>query len=188
VIFHSNKIEGNLLSKGETAHVLSSDGTGLTTPEREAKNLEGAYRWVLDNLESCIASPEAFIRHVNSTILRGVTSHAGEYRKGSVKLAGMNFVPPTAESVPAFMQQLGNEIRMGRGDRSGVECAVAFHTKLVWIHPFNDGNGRSARLLLNAYLLSQNLPVVVVNHADRERTYSVSPRQAGATYRRCWSS
>jgi len=169
VIFHSNKIEGNPLTKGETAHVISGDATGLDVHEQEAKNLETAYQWMLDNVESCITSPEAFIRHINGCILRGVAHHGGEFRKGPVKLSGMDFVPPVAGSVSAFMQQLGNEIRSGRGDRSAVECAVAFHTKLVWIHPFNDGNGRTARLLLNAYLLSQGLPVLVVNYADRER-------------------
>jgi hypothetical protein len=50
-----------------------------------------------------------------------------------------------------------------------LECAASLHTKFVWIHPFSDGNGRTARLLLNAYLLSQDLPVVVINYADRER-------------------
>lgn len=169
VIFHSNKIEGNPLTKGETEDLLRDERHVLTPREQEAKNLETAYRWMLDNIDCCVSSPEAFARHVNSTIMRGVASDCGEYRKGPVKLAGMDFVPPAAASVPAFMQQLSNEFRIGSGGRSGLECAVSAHTKLVWIHPFNDGNGRTARLLLNAYLLTQGLPVVVINYADRER-------------------
>jgi Fic family protein/molecular chaperone DnaK (HSP70) len=174
VIFHSNKIEGNPLTKGETAHIISSDGSSFSPKEREAKNLEQAYRWMLDNAESCVSSPEPFIRHVNSMILQsmilqGVANHGGEYRKGPVKLSGMNFVPPAASSVPAFMGKLAEEVRNGSTGRSPLKCAVAFHTKLVWIHPFNDGNGRTARLLLNAHFLAQDLPAVVINYADRER-------------------
>ena len=67
------------------------------------------------------------------------------------------------------MQQLGEEIRNGGPDRSPLEFAASLHTKLVAIHPFIDGNGRTARLLLNAWLLAQGLPVVIVNYADRER-------------------
>jgi len=169
VIFHSNKIEGNPLTRGETADVLNSEGARLDPKQWEAKNHESAYQWMLDNLGYCVESPEAFIRQLNATLLKGIAPDAGEYRKGPVKLSGMDFVPPPAGSVPAFMRQLSEELRDGREGRSGLECAVSFHTKLVWIHPFNDGNGRTARLLLNAYLLSQGLPVIVINYADRER-------------------
>ncbi len=169
IIFHSNKIEGNQLTKGETEHLLSSHGKALTESELEAKNLESAYRWMLDNVQSCITAPEMFIRHINGMILQRIATHGGEYRKGPVKLSGMNFTPPTAGSVPAFMAEFADEVKAGSVGRSVLECAVTLHTKLVWIHPFNDGNGRTARLLLNAYLLSQDLPVIVVNYADKER-------------------
>ena len=46
------------------------------------------------------------------------------------------------------------------------------HTKLVWIHPFEDGNGRTARLLLNAILLNESLPAIIVNYADKNRYIS----------------
>lgn len=169
-IFHSNKIEGNPLSKGETeAAVSREDIDALGTKEREAKNLELAYRWVLDNYEGCKQSPEMFIRQVNQTIVSGIERGAGEYRKGPVKLSGMDFEPPPASSVPALMQQLADELRGGGSDRSAIEFAAAMHTKLVFIHPFNDGNGRTARLLMNACLLAAGLPVLVVNYADKER-------------------
>ena len=169
-IFHSNKIEGNPLSKGETANVLASEKSAvLSAKEREAKNLENTYLWMLENFDACGESPEAFIRQVNGTILSGVTEGGGEYRNGPVKLAGMDFEPPAAASVPAFMQQLSDELKGGGSGRSGLEFAAAMHTKLVWIHPFNDGNGRTARLLLNACLLTRGLPVVVINYADKER-------------------
>jgi hypothetical protein len=99
VIFHSNKIEGNPLTKGETQHLVSTDGKALTANEQEAKNLELAYDWMIEHLESCAASPEAFIRHINATILQRVAAHGGEYRRGPVRLSGMHFTPPSAASV-----------------------------------------------------------------------------------------
>src|SRR5262249_23916263 len=125
--------------------------------------------WMLDNFKECHASPEASIRHLNGIILKGVNSGGGAYRHGPVKISGMDFEPPPGTAVPAFMGQLADELKSGGVDRSGLEYAAALHTKLVWIHPFIDGNGRTARLLLNAILLSRGLPVIVINYADREQ-------------------
>jgi len=169
-IFHSNKIEGSPLSKGETEDILSSAETRrLSEQEREAKNSQVAYAWMLDNFVTIFDQPEAFTREINRLILQDIKTHAGQYRTESVSLSGTNFTPPEAASVPAFMEQLGEEIKTRGKDRSPVEFAASVHTKLVSIHPFIDGNGRTARLLVNACLLSLGLPVVVVNYADKER-------------------
>ncbi len=169
-IFHSNKIEGNPLSKGETEDILSQpEMRRLSEQEQEAKNSQAAYGWMLDNFETIFDQPQAFIREINRQIMENVKAGGGQYRTESVSLSGMSFTPPEAASVPAFMEQLGSEIK-GRGaDRSPIEFAASVHTKLVSIHPFIDGNGRTGRLLLNACLISLGLPVVVVNYADKER-------------------
>lgn len=170
IIFHSNKIEGNSLTKGETISLLSdAHRSALTPTEREAKNLEIAYKWMIENAGECGETPELFIRHLNSLILHGVKAGGGEYRTSSIAISGTEFDPPPAASVAAFMRQLSEEMRHQLRGRSPIECAVAFHTKLVWIHPFVDGNGRTARLLLNSVLFSCGLPVIVINYADRER-------------------
>jgi hypothetical protein len=97
VIFHSNKLEGNPLTKGETESILSENlERRLSEKELEAKNLEAAYKWMVDNVEECISSTEAFSRHINNTILKGIGKDGGEYRKGPVSIAGMDFVPPVA--------------------------------------------------------------------------------------------
>jgi Fic family protein len=123
---------------------------------------------MVEHVESCSEQPEAFIREMNRMIVKDIKPNGGQYRTEPVSLSGMDFVPPQACSVPAFMRQLGEEIRSGGLDRSPLEFAVSLHTKLVAIHPFIDGNDRTARLLLNAWLLAQGLPVVIFNYADRE--------------------
>lgn len=170
VIFHSNKIEGNPLTKGETEEALrSSTPNELSKNQREAFNLEKAYQWMLENIESCFQEPEAVIRQLNKMILDGIQNDGGQYRQIPVKIAGMDFVPPDSSSVPAFMQSLGDELKAGPSGRSVLEYAAAIHTKLVWIHPFTDANGRTARLILNAILLAHDLPVLVVNYSDKQQ-------------------
>ena len=170
MVFHSNKIEGNPLTIGETSAVFTAeDHSRLSKKEREAYNLEKAYAWMLDNAEFCRKDPEAYIRQINEIILEGVEKGAGEYRKQPVKISGMEFTPPPSGSVSPFMERLGQELRNGPKDRSVVEFAAAMHTKLVYIHPFVDANGRTARLLMNAILLSENLPIIVVNYDDKQR-------------------
>jgi len=170
LVFHSNKIEGNPLTKGETEVALGKEeASEFSRQELEAKNLRNAFIWMIDNVDHVYSDPESFIRHVNKIILDGVAEGGGEYRKKGVVLAGMSFVPPPSPAVPSFMERLGRELKSGPTGRSLLEFAVSMHTKLVAIHPFVDANGRTARLLMNAILLAGGLPVVVINYDDKQR-------------------
>jgi len=170
LVFHSNKIEGNPLTKGETEIVFrKNDPSGLSKGEREAYNLERAYKWMLDNYNACIEEPEGLIRTLNRMILDGTSQGGGEYRLKPVKISGMDFRPPISSAVPSFMEKLAGELKEGASGRSIIEFAATMHTKLVAIHPFIDGNGRTARLLMNAILLKYNLPPIIVNFADKQR-------------------
>jgi len=170
LVFHSNKIEGNPLTKGETEKILKKeDIDGFTKSEREAFNLENAYKWMIENYDACTNEPEGFIRTINKMILEGVAKGGGEYRMQPVEISGMDFKPPMGSLIPAFMAKLSKEIKGGGKDRSALEFATSIHTKLVAIHPFIDGNGRTARLLLNAILLKNELPPLIVNFADKQR-------------------
>jgi Fic family protein len=154
LVFHSNKIEGNPLTKGETETVIAkNDPSGFSKGEREAYNLEKAYKWMLENYNACIEEPEGFIRTLNRMILEGTSQGEGEYRLKPVKISGMDFKPPISSAVPSFMEKLAGELKEGASERSIIEFSATMHTKLVAIHPFIDGNGRTARLLMNAILL-----------------------------------
>ena len=170
MVFHSNKIEGNPLTKGETEAALRKGRVGdMSEKEQEALNLEDAYKWMISNLEFMEEDPESFVRHINQMILKNIKEGGGQYRKGNVSLAGMDFVPPIGASVPGFMQQYGTELKKGPEWRSVLEFATTMHTKFVSIHPFVDANGRTARLLMNAILLLNKLPVLVINFDDKQR-------------------
>ena len=169
-VYQSNKIEGNPLSKGETEElILQTSSNGFTLPKREATNLANAFDWALENLDFCMERPGQFIRQLHKLVLDNIKPDAGEYRKGPVKLSCMDFEPPSSGSVSAFMGQLQEEIQEGCKGRSIIEFACTIHTKFVFIHPFADGNGRTARLLMNALLWVHNSPGIIVNAVDKPR-------------------
>mgnify|MGYP001325942661 CR=1 FL=1 len=170
LIFHSNKIEGNPLTKGETEEVLLRDRKSISgVNEVEAKNHEDAYDWALDNSGFSLESPEQFICEINRKILNNIEPTAGNYRKCPVKISGVDFSPPPFSSVSPFMHELAKEIKAGPKDRSIIEFACSAHTKLVFIHPFRDGNGRTARIFMNAILWHYGLPSIVINYFDKKR-------------------
>ena len=169
-VFHSNKIEGNPLTKGETEQfVVDIDKKPISIQEKEAKNLIDAYNWMIDNVDYLNQDPEGFVRNINKMILEGINAGGGKYRQSAVTISGMNYTPPMHTAVPPLMHSFGEELKKGPDGRSALEYSVAMHTKLVSIHPFVDANGRTARLLLNAILIANNLPVVVINFDDKQR-------------------
>ncbi len=170
LVFHSNKIEGSPLTKGETETAFGKqESVEITKQELEARNLRNAYGWMIDNADYVYTDPEGFIRQVNSMILDGIIHGGGAYRKKSVSLAGMDYTPPPSISIPSYMERLREDLVTGPTGRSLLEFAITMHTKLVAIHPFIDANGRTARLLMNAILLAGGLPVVIINFDDKQR-------------------
>lgn len=169
-VFHSNKIEGNILSRGQTEGTFRQSWQGsMSNDEKEAINLRDTYQWVLENHKGVIEQFTGFVRETNQRLLKNIDDESGVFRSGNVIISGVSFKPPPGVSVGGMMMQLAEEIRNSHGKTSGLEMAVRVHTKFVSIHPFNDGNGRTARLLVAAILLYHDLPVVVLNSDDKER-------------------
>jgi len=182
-IYHSNAIEGNLLTVGETRQVVEF---GLTITGRalkdqaEAKNLSHA----LDYLEELAADPtkpitENDVRQLHALVLKGIDDeNAGKYRDGNVEISGSNYKPPSAESVKPQMGDFGKWLSTTSvatagemGDRSALINAAVAHTWFVQIHPFVDGNGRVARILMNLLLIRHGFPIAIIAKEDRLRYY-----------------
>jgi molecular chaperone DnaK (HSP70)/fido (protein-threonine AMPylation protein) len=170
MIFHSNKIENIPLTIGETQSAFKlKNSKGLSKAQLEAINHEEAFDWMVENYSALKDEPEGFIRNINKMILKKVEKHPGVYRTIPVTLSGMEYTPPQGFVVPNFMKDLAEEIKQGSNGRSAIEYAAAVHTKMAMIHPFIDGNGRTARLLMNAILLANELPIIVINFTDKQR-------------------
>lgn len=181
-IYHSNAIEGNTLDMGETRQVVEN-GLTLTgkslKDQAEAKNLKEA----LDFLENLAADAtrgitESDIRQIHSFVLKGINDdNAGKYRSVNVKISGSEFEPPSPESLPVKMKDFGIWLsRVSTVDKRGgpldaILYAAAAHTWFVTEHPFIDGNGRVARLLMNLMLMRYGYPIAIIAKDDRARYY-----------------
>ena len=180
--YNSNAIEGSTLTRQETLVVLKH---GLTVGGKplvehlEAINHQAAIGWV-EQLAARPAPPgEADILALHRLVLRSIDdANAGAYRQGQVYIAGSAFVPPPARAVPgrmaeyaAWLARTGEEAAAGQGLHPVARAAHA-HFWLVDIHPFVDGNGLTARLLMNLLLLQAGYPIAIIRAEDRAAYYT----------------
>jgi len=181
-IYHSNAIEGNRLAVGETRLVVEEGLTITGKPlkdQAEARNLSHA----LDFLEELAKSyelpiTESSVREIHSLVLDGLSDEAGAYRTVTVAISGSEYSPPSPESVPVQMEAFGNWLagasipaKDAFANVSGFLTAAVAHTWLVTEHPFIDGNGRVARLLMNLMLMRHGYPIAIITKEDRLRYY-----------------
>ena len=182
--YNSNHIEGNTLTYGQTVSLLlhgTTDGTALIRDYEEMTAHQTALEMV--KIEASSAErplTEAFIRQVHQIMLRkdyipvgkNFTVHAGIYktRPNSVKTAtGEIFEYASQEETPALMTDLVEWYNTAEKEAkmSPLEMAALFHYRYIRIHPFEDGNGRIARLLVNYILAKHGYPMIVVHESDR---------------------
>ena len=163
-------IEGNTLSAAETTLVIEQGITIGGKPLRdhlEAIDHYEAIRYVRDLARRGTPLTESDLRGLHTLVVkRSNPDIAGRYAdQGRYVLtgAGRHAFPSPAE-VPALM---GDFAAWLRGAPETPDTAFAAHLRLVAIHPFNDGNGRTARLLMNLLLLRAGYPPVAVRPADR---------------------
>ena len=168
-VFHSIKIEGSSLTRGETDDLLEQRKTATNAEMVAPGNVRDAYQFILKSAAAYKETPEAFIREIQKIVMRGIDQNAGTYRTIPVKLSNVPYEPPPATDVPPFMEAFASELKAGPLGKSIVHFAGEAHSKLVAIHPFSDGNGRTARLLMDAILMDAQLPPAIVHFQDKER-------------------
>src|SRR5690606_31156123 len=105
---------------------------------------------------------DTVIKELHGVVLHSIDrANAGKYREQNVIISGASHTPPDAVVVPQLMMDL-TEWYNAAIDLHPVERAAILHSKFVTIHPFTDGNGRMACLLLNLELVrSGYLPVII---------------------------
>ena len=169
--YSSNAIEGNTLTRRETAVIVEK---GLTVGGKSLKEHLEATNHVkaLDWIKNLISKKPCHIIErdlltFQELILSGIDDdNAGRYRNVSVRISGSAVVMPNPQKVPDLMAEfidwLSRENKM-----HPVELAGEAHYRLVSIHPFFDGNGRTARLLMNLILMMMGYPPALIRKRDR---------------------
>ena len=180
--YNTNAIEGSTLTRQETLVVLKH---GLTVGGKplvehlEAINHLAAIGWMEQLAAQPVPPGEADILALHRLVLRSIDdANVGVYRQAQVYIAGSAHVPPSAQAVPGRMAEYavwlartGDDQAVGQGLHPVVRAARA-HFWLVDIHPFVDGNGRVARLLMNLLLLQAGYPIAIIRQEDRTAYYS----------------
>jgi Fic family protein len=170
-VFNSNSIEGVTLSLGETAIALR----GMTVKGKSVIDVLAAqnHAQALDLIAQAARGNAMLsvkdVLEIHKAIMSGIISTAGELRRGDVTIMGASFTPPPAHIVAEEMGELVQYINGNPDELRPIELAAHAHYFLAWIHPFDDGNGRMARLLMNLILLRHGYPAAVVKNVERKK-------------------
>lgn len=170
--YNSNAIEGNTLTQSETELVLTKGITigGKTLDEHlEVVGHKEAIDYIESLAQKDTVINEWEIKQIHNLILRKIhPNEAGCYRQLDVMAAGTNYIYPPhyllSQLMTDFVIWLNSDAAL---TIHPVEYATMAHYRFVSIHPFRDGNGRTARLLMNLLLIRAGYPIVVINNQIR---------------------
>ena len=176
-IYNSNAIEGSTLSLRETQLILEQGITigGKSLREHfEVVNHQEAIKLV-EALASKQEPLTAFeVRQLHALVLAKIDhENAGQYRNVPVRIVGASHEPPPAWDIPAQMEMWVNWLQAQENVLEPIALAAVAHHKFVSIHPFIDGNGRTARLIMNLLLLRASYPPAIITHTNRRQYYRV---------------
>nr|WP_244991536.1 Fic family protein [Clostridium senegalense] len=171
--YNSNAIEGNTLTITETKVILEDGitiGKGKSLKEHlEVINHKEAIDYVDDIVSKNLDISESVIKNLHYIILKSIDNkNAGQYRKTNVLISGSKHRPPESFLVEEKMRELLSWYFENKNILHPIQLAAEFHFRYVYIHPFIDGNGRSARLLMNLILMRNGYPITVIETEHRE--------------------
>ncbi len=200
-IYNSNAIEGNSLSLGETAFFLKEGLTSEGKPLKdflEAKNHQEAILALKDLLEGKRSLTQSYIKELHAVLLKGIEYIKVQGLKGGKVLkkveAGKyktkpNHVLTVSGQIHYYAEPIKVQEEMDRLMKwylkpekglSVVEKAALFHYRFVKIHPFDDGNGRLARILMNLILMKAGfLPAVIKNEQRKQYLLALGEADRG---------
>ena len=184
---HTTHIEGTRLTLEQSERLLAGEGVPEADPDdaRELLNYRDAFDLVAGYLGSGKPITEGLIREIHKRLVRGVRGDAaapGEYRKVQNYVVNSRtgetiYTPPPAHDVPPMMADLVHWLSAEQETNAVLMAGIA-QFQLVHIHPFLDGNGRTARLLSTLFLYQTGY--------DFKRLFTISEyydRDRGAYYR-----
>jgi Fic family protein/DNA-binding XRE family transcriptional regulator len=171
--FESNRIEGNTLTLRETDLVINEGLTisGKSMREHlEAINHQEAIAYIKYLMEKNATLNEREVLTIHNLILRGILpDDAGRYRKIQVMIKGSAFMPPQPFLVAKEMEDFFIWYESNKNSLHPIVLAAELHERLVTIHPFIDGNGRTSRLIMNLILLQNGYVIANIKGGATSR-------------------
>lgn len=175
--FESNRIEGNTLTLQETFLVINQGLTigGKSMQEHlEAINHDEAIEFIYDLAQKQSGISEFQLKQIHHLVLKGIDrKNAGSYRNVQVRIGGSKHIPPEPYLIAKLMEDYFITYQSQENKIHPVILAADMHERLVSIHPFIDGNGRTSRLIMNLILLQNGFPIANLkgNQSSRLKYY-----------------
>lgn len=172
--YNSNAIEGNTLTISETKVVLEGITIGGKSMREhlEVINHKDAILFLEDVVNKHEPLSEWNIRNIHRLVLKSIDEeNAGTYRSENVIISGAKHKPPEHYLIKEQMEKLIIQYNKDWQGLHPVERASILHGEFVKIHPFVDGNGRTARLLLNFELMRNGFPPTIIKKEIRQEYY-----------------
>ena len=165
--YTSNALEGNSLTLTETKILLEDGLTVSGKPIKDCYEAEGHaeafdFMYEVSNGGDLNITEETICTLHRLFYKRLDEENAGSYRKGQVIITGTEYVPPIADDVPEMMKEFIRSLDERKNEVHPVLLAAYAHRKFVDIHPFVDGNGRTARLLMNLIFVNKGYQIVSI--------------------------
>lgn len=165
-LYESNRIEGNTLTLRETQLVINEGLTisGKSMREHlEAINHKEAILLVEEVVQQHTDFSEYVLKQIHALVLHSIDrDNAGQYRRVPVMIAGSQHVPPQPYLLQRLMEDYFIFYTTHKNTLHTVVLAAEMHERLVAIHPFIDGNGRTSRLIMNLILLQKGYPLAII--------------------------
>jgi len=179
-IYNSNAIEGSTLTLRETQLILE---TGLTIGGKSMREHFEVinHKEAIDYVESLVAGSTPItpfhVRQIHKLLLTRIDDeNAGQYRSLPVRIAGAPIQAPEAWEIQRLMNEWGDWLNGPARSLHPIERAALAHHRLATIHLFIDGNGRTARLVMNLLLMYDGYPPTIILRVNRRQYYRVLAR------------
>lgn len=170
--YHSNAIEGNRLTLRQTALILKDK---VIPSGVRAEDYNEAI-----NGKECLDYIKFYKGELNTKLLEKINGiltkntrvvYSGRIRSFNVQIQGSTHVPPPHTEVKKHMLNFFKWYSANKNKLHPFELAALTHAKLTWIHPFEDGNGRTARTVMNFILMKKGFPMFFIPFEKREEYY-----------------
>lgn len=178
--YNSNAIEGNTLTLRETKVVLEGITIGGKTVKEhlEAINHKDAILFLEELIDENASLSEWNIKNIHALILKEIDNeNAGKYRSENVKITGATIEPVDYIKVPEAMEKLIDRYKGWNNYHPLIRSAL-LHGEFVFIHPFIDGNGRTARLLMNFEAMKNKYLPIILKIETRLKYYDALDKAA----------
>jgi Fic family protein len=170
--YNSNAIEGNRLSLRETSMILTENIIPAgTTPNdyNETINSKDCYEFMKEykgefNQKFLLKIHELLTNNTNCKIV-------GSYRNHDLRISGSDWIPPAHKKLKEETRKIFQWYYSAKKKLHPVELGAILHNKLVRLHPFSDGNGRTSRVVMNWILLKNKFPMFYVELRDEIKYY-----------------